>query len=439
MPDIVLKMKASSLKVPGIEYKQTLEGISEYVLTKNGLRILLVPDSATSVAGCMVTYHVGSRNEATGYTGATHLLEHLMFKGSKKFIKNKGTGMDALLENRGALLNATTWFDRTNYYEVVPSESLSLAIEIEGDRMRTATFTKKDKEDEMPVVRNEFERGENHPMEALDKAVWQAAFVAHPYHHSTIGWRSDIENVSIERLREFYNDFYWPNNATVTIAGNFDTKKTLELIKKYFGIHTKSPKPFPPLYTQEPKQEGERRVLVKRVGTDMICVAHKIPNAHHADMPALVMLASIMSEDKTSRLYKTFVDKALATNVTVYPYQLHDDALFLTFITLTEKLAHEKAEKLLKEEYSKIATTGVSALEIKQAKILARSSTAERRDGAYALLSSLNEEIATGDWKRFISFPKAYQKVTSKDIMHVAKKYFLDDMSTIGYFKNTPS
>lgn len=431
------QMKTPTVLVPGIEFKQTLGGISEYTLKNNGLRILLIPNNSVPVVGCMVTYHVGSRNEVTGYTGATHLLEHLMFKGSSKFQKGKGTGMDALLENKGAMLNATTWFDRTNYYEVIPEDALALAIEIEGDRMRTATFNQKDKDDEMPVVRNEFERGENLPMEALDKAVWQAAFVAHPYHHSTIGWRSDIENVSIERLRQFYDDFYWPNNATITIAGSFDTKKSLELIKKSFGVHPASTKLLPEPYTEEPVQEGERRVVVKRSGTNMISVAHKIPNAHHEDMPALVMLASILYEDKTSRLYKALIDKALATEVHVYPYQLHDAALFQTFVTLTTKTTHEKAEKLVKEEYAKIAKEGVTATELKQTKLSARVYMANRHDGPYALLSALNEELATGDWTRFVTFPAKYQRVTSADVKRVAKKYFVDDQSTIGYFVNS--
>lgn len=385
----------------------------------------------------MVTYHVGSRNEATGYTGATHLLEHLMFKGSAKFNKEKGTQMDKLLEGKGAMLNATTWFDRTNYYEVVPQDGLPLAIEIEADRMRTARITESDRQSEMPIVRNEFERGENLPQEALDKALWAAAFTAHPYHHSTIGWRSDIENVPIERLQRFYDEYYWPNNATVTIAGNFDVREVLTLIKKHFGVHPRAPEAFPLLYTGEPPQEGERRVTVRRAGTSMISIAHKIPNAHHADMPALLMLATILHDDKTSRLYKAFIDRALATDVAVYCYQLMDPALFQSFVTLAPKVPHERAEGILKETYREVAEAGVTAAELARAKQSWRLYRAHRLDGPYAFLSSINEDLATGDWTRFITLPEAITKVSRADVRRVARAYFTDDQSTVGWFIDT--
>ena len=266
-----------TVSVPGISFVQELGGIKEYLLKSNGLRILLANYPSSPVAGCMVTYHVGSRNEATGYTGATHLLEHLMFKGSANFNKEKGNTVWHLLETKGARVNATTWFDRTNYYEVLPAEYLPSAIALEADRMRTAHIREEDRQSEMTVVRNEFERGENDPMEAVDKQIWALAYQAHPYHHSTIGWQSDIEKVSIERLQQFYNDFYWPNNATVTIAGGFDEGTVLKSIKKEFGVHSKAPHKFPDMYTEEPKQEGERRSVVKRVGSDVIGTGYKIP------------------------------------------------------------------------------------------------------------------------------------------------------------------
>ena len=428
---------AKAESIPGITFVQKLDGISEYTLTKNGLRILLVPNDAVPVVGCMVTYHVGSRNEATGYTGATHLLEHLMFKGSEKFNKENGNTVWELLESKGALVNATTWFDRTNYYEVLPKENLKDAITLEADRMRTARITEADRKSEMPIVRNEFERGENMPAQALDKQIWSTAFQAHPYHHDTIGWRSDIENVPIERLQQFYNDFYWPNNATLTIVGNFDTPKTLSLIKEHFGKHTKSPKPFPPLYTEEPKQEGERRAIVRRAGVNMVAIAHKIPNAHHADMPALALLGVILSDDKTSRLYRSLVDTAKATEADVYCWQLHDPALFETFVTLAPNTTHASIEKALKEEYKKIIEKGVSVSELARAKVGVRTYVASRLDGPYAFLSSINEDLATGDWTRFVTFPKALEKVTGKDIQRVAKKYLVDDQATIGWFINT--
>jgi zinc protease len=422
---------------PGVSFVQELEGIREYRLDSNGLRILLITDKSVPVAGCMVTYHVGSRNEAIGYTGATHMLEHLMFKGSKKFNKKNGNTIWEVLETKGALVNATTWWDRTNYYEVVPMEHLPTAIALEADRMRTAQILEEDRQSEMTVVRNEYERIENDPGQALDMQIWALAYQAHPYHHSTIGWKSDIEGVSIERLRQFYNDFYWPNNATVTIAGNFDDTEVFELITEHFGKHSRSPKPFPSMYTTEPPQEGERRVVVKRAGANMVAVAHKIPEGNHPDIPALVVLDMILSQGKTSRLYKALVDKAKTMNVDLYTYQLQDPALFMTYATLTPKARHADVEEIIKNQYRLIQERGVTAAELSHAKRAFRVSTAQQRDGVYSLLSNLNEDLATGDWTRFVTLPHKIEKVTAAQVKEVARKYLLDDQSTIGWFVST--
>src|SRR6187455_481192 len=258
---------AASTAIPsGFTHVRTVQGISEYRLESNGLTVLLLPDHSAPAVTMMVTYRVGSRNESYGTTGATHLLEHLMFKGTREHNKEAGNGYDQLLERTGAMTNATTSLDRTNYFETVGSQDLPMAVMLEADRMRNLRLREDDRRPEMTVVRNEYERGENNPIQALIKEVFHSAFVAHPYHHSTIGWRSDIEKVSIEKLREFYDTFYWPDNATVSIIGDFDPAKALELVKKYYGAYPKAPKPIPQVYTEEPEQTGPRRVMVQRAG-----------------------------------------------------------------------------------------------------------------------------------------------------------------------------
>lgn len=431
-------MSSSTSSVPevaGVSHIKTLDGIEEYRLDANGLQILLAPDPTTPVAGIMVTYRVGSRNEAIGYTGATHLLEHLMFKGSDNFNKEKGGTIWELIESKGALVNATTWTDRTNYFEVVPKEHLPTAIALEADRMRGAFIKESDRQSEMPVVRNEFERGENSPMEALDKQLWALAYEAHPYHHSTIGWRSDIEQVSIERLKQFYDDFYHPDNATVSVVGGFDVASTLAAIVKEFGRHKKAVAALPRMYTEEPKQEGERRAIVRRAGEmNMLALAHKIPRATDADMPALLVLALVLSDGKTSRLYRALVDTSMALDVTTMCYQFHDPSLMISYITLAPRAKHETVEKKVKQEFENIIKKGITAQELARAKRSYRSYTASRRDGPYALLTTLNEEIAAGNWTRFVTFPEMIAKVTAKDVQRVAKKYLIDDQSTIAYF-----
>ncbi len=429
--------KAKQIKevVPGVRFVREAGGISEYELESNGLQILLAPDTATPVVGVMVTYCVGSRNEATGYTGATHLLEHLMFKGSKNFNKDNGGIMSNLLENKGARINATTSYDRTNYYEIIPKELLATSLAFEADRMQHAFIHESDRVTEMPVVRSEFEIFENRPDFVLTKEIWATAFQAHPYHHEVIGWRSDIEKVPIERLQQFYRDFYRPDNATVTIAGDLDVRETLAMVARAFGEHERPEAPLPPMYTTEPSQEGERRVVVKRAGdTNLLGIGYKIPEATHADLPALLMLSLMLTDGKTSRLYRALVDAGIATDAAAECYQLRDPALFMIYVTLAPKRTHESVERLLKAEIAKIVSKGVTASELTRAKQTVRAYIAARRDGPYALLSAINEEIASGDWTRFVTFPEALAKVTPKQVQAVAKKYLVEDQSTVGYF-----
>ena len=420
---------------PGFKFVKSSGGIEEYTLQKNDLTVLVLEDHSAPVATFMVTYHVGSRNEAIGYTGSTHLLEHLMFKGSRNFNKEKGTAIWTELQNIGAQINATTWNDRTNYFEVVPSEHIEKAIAIEADRMRFAFLRDEDRQPEMTVVRNEYERGENSPFDVLDKNIWATAYLAHPYHHSTIGWRSDIENISTERLQEFYHTYYWPNNATATIIGDFNKAEALALVRNYFGEHNASKNNIPEMYTEEPEQEGPRRTVVKRAGqTGVVGVGHKTQEGLHEDTYAFQLLGKILSEGKTSRFYKTIVDRGLATSLIMYDFPLKDNGMFITYIFLTPDTDHQTVEDIVLEEYKKIINGGVTKEEIARAKAQTRASVAFSRDGSYAVASALNEAIAIGDWTFYTTFMDHIEKVSTKDIQRVAKKYLVEEKSTTGWF-----
>ena len=422
-------------KYQNFEFIKTSEGIDEFKLPKNGLTVLLLEDHAAPVTTVMVTYHVGSRNEAIGYTGSTHLLEHLMFKGSKNYNKENGTAIWTELQSIGAQINATTWNDRTNYFEVVPSEHLEKAIAIEADRMRNAFLRDEDRQPEMTVVRNEFERGENSPFDVLDKNIWATAYQAHPYHHSTIGWRSDIENVTTERLKEFYDTYYWPNNATVTIIGDIDKSSTLKLVNKYFGQHTKSAHDIPSMYTEEPEQEGPRRVIVNRAGqTDIVAVGHKSPPGLNEDTYVLHLLSKILADGKSSRLHKALIDSGLATSLFMYDFPFKDNGLFITYAFLTPGVKHKDIEKTILSEYEKIINNGVKKKELDRAKAQTRATVAFSRDGSYAVASAINEAIAIGDWTFYTTFINKIESVNEKTIQTVAKKYFLEQTSTTGWF-----
>ena len=422
-------------KEPGFKFIKASGGIEEYRLTSNKLRVLTLEEHSAPVTTFMVTYHVGSRNEAIGHTGATHLLEHLMFKGSKKYNKENNTAIWTELQNIGAQINATTWNDRTNYFEVVPSEHLERAIAIEADRMRNAFLKDEDRQPEMTVVRNEFERGENSPFDVLDKNIWATAYQAHPYHHSTIGWRSDIENVSTKRLQEFYNMYYWPNNATVTVIGDFEKKRTLALIKKYFGAHGRSQHAIPEMYTEEPAQEGPRRIMVKRAGqTGIVGVGHKTPEGLNQDIYALQALGKILTEGKSSRLYKRIVDPGLATSLFMYDFPFKDCGMFISYVFLTPETDHNAVEEIILGEYRQIIKEGIKQKELDRAKAQIKANIAFSRDGSYAVASALNEAIAIGDWTFYSTFMDHIIKVSRKDIQRVAEKYLIEDQSTTGWF-----
>jgi zinc protease len=424
----------------GFKYVRTVGSISEYTLEANGLTVLVMPDHSAPVVTFMVTYRVGSRNEVTGTTGATHLLEHLMFKGSPEYNDAKGNSVKQYLETVGGLYNATTWLDRTNYFAVVPTGALEGYVAIEADRMRNLWLHDEDRQHEMTVVRNEFERGENDPRSSLDKGIWATAIMAHPYHHPTIGWRSDIENVPIAKLRAFYDTFYWPDNATVSVIGDIEPAAALALVRKYYGDFTHSPKPIPQVYTVEPEQKGARRVMVRRAGEiGVVGLAYKTPSGRDPDYAALDVLATILNSGKTSRFYKALTDKNLTLTVSASAGFYHDPSLFEIYAYVAPGVEHSEVERVLLEEIERVKKDGVTDEEVATALGKYNASTAYARDGSYAIASNLNEAIATGDWTLYYTLDEATQKVTAADVKRVADKYLDADRSTTGWFVPLPS
>ena len=422
-------------EVPGFTFVRTVHAISEYRLDSNGLSVLLLPEHSAPVLTFTITYRVGSRNEVTGTTGATHLLEHLMFKGSTHYDRAKDNNVDQYLERVGGNYNATTWQDRTNYYANIGSENLEGYMAIEADRMRNLLLREEDRRPEMTVVRNEFERGENSPVQALDKEIWAAAFFAHPYHHDTIGWRSDIEKVPIEKLREFYDTFYWPDNATVSVIGDFEPAAVLGLIKKYYGAYTRAPKPIPQVYTEEPAQSGPRRVTVQRAGElGVFAIANKICAGTDPDFPALGVLSSILGDGKNSRLYRALTDKNLSLGVQLGLGFNHDPSLHVVYVPLAPGATHEQVEQITLAEIERLRRDGVTAAEVEAAIAKRLADSAFQRDGSYAIASNLTENIAVGDWTTYYTVDERTKLVTPADVQRVAQRYFDPNQSTIGWY-----
>ncbi len=420
---------------PEFEFVEESGGICEYRLKSNNLQVLLLTEKSAPVATFMVTYQVGSRNETGGLTGATHFLEHLMFKGSRRFNKDNGKTVFNVLQRLGAQVNATTWFDRTNYYESIPRDHLALAIEIEADRMRGALLREDDVASEKTVILNELDRGENEPVRKLFHSVWSSAFVAHPYHHPTIGWRSDVENTTADALRGFYDTYYWPNNAAASVIGDFDPIEALTLVATHFGSIEPSPAAIPEVHTVEPVQRGERRVVVRQEGQlGSVMVAFKQPPAHDDDVVALDLLSVVLAFGNSSRLYRKLIDSGLATHVFSSASFLRDPGLFYVFAMLSPDVEAKVVEDAVWNELFAVASEGVNRSELDRALNQLTAQQAFGRDGSYAIASQLNEAIAAGDWKLYTTALDRARAVTLEDVQRVAKLYCTRDQMTVGYY-----
>ena len=430
------KTKANKSVNADVEFVAEESGVAEYRL-KNGLKVLLVENHTAPVITLLVLYKVGSRNEAVGYTGATHFLEHMLFKGTKDHNPDHGNGIDDLLTQIGAYWNATTWFDRTSYYEVVPNEYMELCIKLEADRMRNLLLRQEDHDSEMSVVRNELERGENFPEDALEKELYAVAFREHPYHHPTIGWRSDVEGVPMDRLREFYNTFYWPDNATVILVGDFEPENALKMMEKYYGQMPAAPKPIPDVYTTEPPQEGERRLEINRVGDlPRVWLGFHVPEAVHEDTYPLAALRHILGSvyERSSRLYKALIDKSLASDAFARHDDLRDPALFIVGATLNPDVEVKVVEAALFEVLEELGKIPVAAEELDRAKSANRKGTILSKADPSSLAFMLGEAESKADWHWLIEYDDKFDKVTAKDVMRVVKKYFVRENRTVGIF-----
>ena len=277
-------------RVPaGVVRGASVEGLTEYRL-ENGLRVLLIPDPTKPIITVNIVYLVGSRHEGYGETGMAHLLEHLVSYGSPRHPDAKKEQND-----RGARRNASTWWDRTNYYETFPAsdENLTWALDLEADRMTNAFVRADILASQMSVVRNEFEANENNPASVLEERAFSTAFLWHNYGKSTGGTKTDIERVPVERLQEFYRKYYRPDNAVLVIAGKFDEPKALDAAASRFRSIAKPAAPLAATYTEEPVQDGERMVVLRRVGDVRWRRRVYIPAASHPDSSLMSVVGGI--------------------------------------------------------------------------------------------------------------------------------------------------
>jgi zinc protease len=408
----------------------TVEGVTEYRLA-NGARVLLFPEASRPTITVNMTVLVGSRHEGYGEAGMAHLLEHMVFKGTPTFPE-----VPKALRDHGASFNGTTNVDRTNYFETMPAtdENLEFGIRLEADRLVNSHVRREDLASEMTVVRNEFERGENSPQRVLSERVHAAAYLWHNYGKSTIGNRSDIERVPIDNLKAFYKKFYQPDNVVLIVAGKFDEPKALALVQKYLGALPKPERKLSDTYTEEPAQDGERNVVLRRVGTvGAVAVAYHVPSAAHPDAAALSLLASILTQQPNGRLYQALVESKKASGVNASAGLSHDPGLF-TASAQPEPGKLDEARDTLLRTLEGMASTPFSAQEVDKAKVRSRRNLERLQSDSTAMSQVLSSASSLGDWRLLFVQRDRVEAATADDVNRVARTYFQRPNRTVGVF-----
>ncbi|MFZ3001021.1 MAG: pitrilysin family protein [Undibacterium umbellatum] len=434
LPPAIAAENAATAKAAlpaGVQFVRQVEGIDEYQLL-NGMRVLLVQDASKPTTTVNITYRVGSRHENYGETGMAHLLEHLMFKGSKAHPR-----LWEEMSQRGVQFNGTTWLDRTNYYETFAAkpETLAWAISMEADRMVNSRISGEDLKTEFTVVRNEMEKNENSGIAILIQRIMSAAHQWHNYGKDTIGARTDVENVNIPHLQAFWRKYYQPDNATLIVAGAFDAKQALQLIATKFGKIPKPKRALEPTYTLDPVQDGERDVIVRRVGDSQAIAAlyHTVPAAH-PDYAATEALALILGDTPNGRLYKALVETKKTADVFPWAANLEEPGFLMLGANLRTEQNLPEAKKILLETIEGFDKVPVTEAELTRAKAKLDSDIAQIFNDPEKFAVALSESIAAGDWRLFFLFRDRVKALKAEDVQRVATTWLKSSNRTSGSF-----
>ncbi len=415
----------------GVTRVTSVEGITEYRLP-NGLRVLLFPDQSKQTITVNITYLVGSKHENYGETGMAHLLEHLVFKGTPKH-----PNIPQELTEHGTRPNGTTWFDRTNYFETFAAteENLRWALDLEADRMVNSFIAKKDLDSEMTVVRNEFEMGENDPFGVTLDRIFSAAYDWHNYGKSTIGARSDIENVPIDRLQAFYRKYYQPDNAVLLVAGKIDEAKTLGLVNEYFAKIPKPERELPKIYTVDPVKDGERTVIIRRVGdTQLVGLGYHIPAGSHPDATSARVLAQVLADQPSGRLHKALVETKKAAAVFGMPFVFGEPSLMLLGAEVRKEQSLDEVKDEMIKIVENITSNPVTKEEVDRARTNLLKNIELGLNSSERVGLELSEWIGMGDWRLLFINRDRLRKVTPEDVQRVATTYLKRSNRTLGMF-----
>lgn len=426
------------LLAQGVANAQVTARVTESALD-NGLKILLLEEHKAPVVTVHIWYRVGGRNEQPGTTGLSHLLEHMMFKGTSKV----GPGQfSRIIRKNGGRDNAFTSEDYTGYFETFASDQVELALKLEADRMRGLLLDSKEIEAEKKVVMEERRlRTEDDPVSALREAMGAAAFQAHPYRQPIIGWMTDIERLTREDLVRYYNTYYVPNNAVLIVVGDFKSDELLPKIRHHFGPIPRAVDP-PAVRSVEPEQRGERRVLLKKEAElPFVFMGYHVPNLKHPDNFALEVLAYILSGGKSARIYKSLVyEQQLALFAGGgYDRESVDPNLFPLYASVMPGKTAEEIERALTAEIERVKNEPVSDRELQKVKNQIEADFLFGQDSVFNLARVLAEYEIVANWRTWEVYLPGIRAVTAADLQRVAKAYLTPDNRTVAVLIPTKS
>jgi predicted Zn-dependent peptidase len=399
---------------------------------KNGLRIILSEDHSAPTYSIAVTYNAGSRDERPGRTGFAHLFEHMMFQGSE----NVGKGEHfIIIENTGGGMNGTTNTDRTEYYETLPANQLDLGLFLEADRMKSLAITPANLENQRETVKEERRlRYDNQAYGLTFDTLFETAYDNFAYKHSTIGSMQDLDAATVKDVADFFKTYYAPNNAVLTLVGDFKTSEALQKIEKHFGAIPAQPAPKPPDMT-EPKQAGERRKTLEDPHAQVarLDVAFKVPPGNTPDWYALYVLGEILSTGQSSRLYLNLVrDKQVAVQVGAGAFERRGPSLFLVDVLITPGKDPKEVEKLVNEELERVKNEGVTDAELQKVRMQVKRSKVEQ------LVGTQYRARALGEYAVFYNDPNVINtgndrltSVTKEQIQRAARTYLTESNRTV--------
>jgi zinc protease len=411
-----------------------VEGITEYRLA-NGLQVLLVPDDSKPTTTVNVTYHVGSRQENYGETGMAHLLEHMLFKGTP-------TTRNAMAEfsKRGLRANGSTWVDRTNYFASFSAndDNLRWYLGWQADAMVNSFIARRDLDTEMTVVRNEMEMGENDPGRVLFQKTLAAMFQWHNYGKSTIGARSDVENVDIAHLQAFYHLYYQPDNATLIVSGKFEPTRVMGWIEQSFGRIPKPKRSLPRLYTIDPVQDGERSLTLRRVGgVPQVMLGYHAPAGPDPDYPAMELISLIVGDSPSGRAHKRLVESGMASSVYSEAMAMADPGVMLFGAQFSPGQDPSRGAQELIQVVEGLGAEPITEEEFKRAQVKWLKGWEQQYSNPETIGVALSETVAQGDWRLLFLVRDRVRALTRDAVQRVAEQRLVTSNRTLALYVPT--